>query len=136
MSGGSLSLREWWGAGTGCPERLWIPHPWRCSRPSWIGPLTVCPCILIFNVVIGNLACSRKLELDDPRSTFQPKPFCNSMTLSKQVMCSGLQIFLLNVLEFLLKKKKKNSWHQGEISMFGEIRSYKHFSSFIGELLH
>jgi len=20
------------------PERLWIPHPWRCSRPGWIGP--------------------------------------------------------------------------------------------------
>ena len=21
-----------------CPERLWMPHPWRCSRPSWMGP--------------------------------------------------------------------------------------------------
>ena len=20
------------------PERLWIPHPWRCSRPGWMGP--------------------------------------------------------------------------------------------------
>ena len=21
-----------------CPERLWMPHPWRCSRPDWMGP--------------------------------------------------------------------------------------------------
>ena len=22
-----------------CPQRLWIPvHPWRCSRPGWMGP--------------------------------------------------------------------------------------------------
>ena len=20
------------------PERLWMPHPWRCSRPGWMGP--------------------------------------------------------------------------------------------------
>ena len=32
------SQREWQGAGTGCPERLWMPHPWRCSRPGWMGP--------------------------------------------------------------------------------------------------
>ena len=38
MSGGSSLLWEWWGAGTGCPERLWMLHPWRCSRPGWMGP--------------------------------------------------------------------------------------------------
>ena len=21
-----------------CPERLWMPLPWRCSRPGWMGP--------------------------------------------------------------------------------------------------
>ena len=21
-----------------CPERLWMPHPWRHSRPGWMGP--------------------------------------------------------------------------------------------------
>jgi len=26
------------GAGTGCPERLWMLHPWRCSRPGWMEP--------------------------------------------------------------------------------------------------
>ena len=20
-----------------CPEKLWVPHPWRCSRPRWMG---------------------------------------------------------------------------------------------------
>jgi len=20
-----------------CPEKLWMPHPWRCSRPAWMG---------------------------------------------------------------------------------------------------
>ena len=23
------------------PERLWMPHPWRCSRPGWMGPWAV-----------------------------------------------------------------------------------------------
>jgi len=39
----SLSIRgklprEWWGAGTGCPERFWMLHSWRCSMPGWMGP--------------------------------------------------------------------------------------------------
>jgi len=38
MSGGSFLLRERWGAGTGCPERLWMPHLWRCSKQSWMEP--------------------------------------------------------------------------------------------------
>jgi len=21
-----------------CPEKLWVPHPWRHSRPAWMGP--------------------------------------------------------------------------------------------------
>ena len=36
--GGSFSLTGWWGASTGCPERLGIFCPWRCTRPSWLGP--------------------------------------------------------------------------------------------------
>uniref|UniRef100_A0A8C2T0S5 Elastin n=1 Tax=Coturnix japonica TaxID=93934 RepID=A0A8C2T0S5_COTJA len=38
MLGGSSSLGEWLGPGTGCPGRLWMPRPWRCSRPGWMGP--------------------------------------------------------------------------------------------------
>ena len=26
------------GIGTGCKEKLWMPHPWKCSRPGWMGP--------------------------------------------------------------------------------------------------
>ena len=29
------SLTQIW---TGCPERFWMPCPWRCSRPGWMGP--------------------------------------------------------------------------------------------------
>jgi len=27
-------MRRW----HSCPEKLWVPHPWRCSRPGWMGP--------------------------------------------------------------------------------------------------
>ena len=33
----TCGLREWC-AGTGCPERLWMPCPWWRSRPDWMGP--------------------------------------------------------------------------------------------------
>ena len=26
----------WWCIITGCPRRLWMPHPWRHSRPDWM----------------------------------------------------------------------------------------------------
>lgn len=26
-----------WDIGTGFPEKLWISHLWRCSRPGWMG---------------------------------------------------------------------------------------------------
>jgi len=35
--------RGWWGADTGCPERLWMPLTWRCSRPGWMGPWAAWP---------------------------------------------------------------------------------------------
>ena len=38
MSGGSSLQTEWCIAGTGCPERLWMFHPWRCSRPGDLVP--------------------------------------------------------------------------------------------------
>ena len=30
-------LRGWWGPGTGCPEKVGMPHPYGHSRPGWIG---------------------------------------------------------------------------------------------------
>ena len=39
MSGGSSLLWEWWGAGTAAQRGCGCPvHPWRCSRPGWMGP--------------------------------------------------------------------------------------------------
>jgi len=34
----------------GCPEKLWLPHPWKCSRPGWMGLGATwssgrCPCL-------------------------------------------------------------------------------------------
>ena len=39
----------WWGPGTDCPEKLWLPPPWQCSRPGWTGLWATwsggrCPC--------------------------------------------------------------------------------------------
>lgn len=31
---GLLVVRSW----HSCPERLWVPQPWRHSRPCWMGP--------------------------------------------------------------------------------------------------
>ena len=32
----SFSPPEGSDTGTGCPRRLWMPHPWRHSRPGWM----------------------------------------------------------------------------------------------------
>jgi len=37
---GKSLLRWQWGPGTGCSENLWMPHPWKHSRPGWMGPWT------------------------------------------------------------------------------------------------
>lgn len=26
---------RWWGAGTGCPKKLWLCHPWKRPRSGW-----------------------------------------------------------------------------------------------------
>lgn len=33
--GRKFLLRGWWG--TGCPEKLCVSHPWRCSVLCWVG---------------------------------------------------------------------------------------------------
>jgi len=38
-----------------CPERLWMPHPWRCSRPGWMGPGQPG---LVLGIEVGGPACS------------------------------------------------------------------------------
>jgi len=49
MLGRNSLLWGWWGPATGCPEKLWLPPPWQCSRPGWSGLWAAwsggrCPC--------------------------------------------------------------------------------------------
>lgn len=30
-------LWGWWGTDTGCPEKLWMPYPWKCCWPGCMG---------------------------------------------------------------------------------------------------
>uniref|UniRef100_A0A669QYE1 Reverse transcriptase domain-containing protein n=1 Tax=Phasianus colchicus TaxID=9054 RepID=A0A669QYE1_PHACC len=48
-----------------CPRRLWMPHPWRHSRPGWMW---------LWDIAGG-------LKLDDHCGPFQPRPFYNSMMI-------------------------------------------------------
>ena len=63
----SFSHRRWWHTGT---RRLWMPHPWRHSRPGWMW--------LWAAWAAGWQPC-RGLELDDHSGPFQPRPFYDSM---------------------------------------------------------
>ena len=67
------------GAETGCPERLWMPRPWRCSRPGWMGPWAAWPSIKCGGRWPG--MWGGRLELHDPWGLFQPRPFCDSVIL-------------------------------------------------------
>ena len=58
ISGGSSLPRQWWGAGIGCPERLWMPHPWRCSKPYWMEAWAAWSSIQL-DVEVGGPTCGR-----------------------------------------------------------------------------
>jgi len=57
----------------GNARRLWMPHPWRHSRPGWMW-------LWAAWLLVGDPAHSRGLELDDHCGPFQPRPFCGSVT--------------------------------------------------------
>jgi len=40
------------------PREAVVPHPWRCSRPGWMGPWAA-------EVGVAALPTAGKLELDD-----------------------------------------------------------------------
>lgn len=46
-----------WDTETGCPGKLWVPHPWKCWRPLWIG--------LWATWFHGRYPCPLGLELSD-----------------------------------------------------------------------
>jgi len=48
-----MAVRRW----HSCPEKLWVPHPWRRSRPGWMGPWAA-------ELVGSSSVHGRGLELD------------------------------------------------------------------------
>ena len=63
-----LTVTGCWGTGTGCPEKLWVPRPWKCSRPVWVGPWApwaggVQPCLWEGRLKLENLHGPVQLNL-------------------------------------------------------------------------
>jgi len=59
-----------------CPERLWMPHPWRCSRPGWMGPWAA------WSSIRGWWPCMQQgVGASWSLGPFQPKPSYDSMIL-------------------------------------------------------
>jgi len=75
-----------------CPENLWGPHPWRCSKPDWVCPGQ--------HDLLPDLAVGKELKLDDLQGPFQSKPFSDS-TITPT--CSGVpEIRFLIALPYIL----------------------------------
>ena len=79
--------------GTGCPRRLWMPHPWKHSRPGWMW--------LWAAWSGGWWPCAQQggLKPDDYCGPFQPRPFCDSMistgsTTQLCILLSGFPTYL------------------------------------------
>ena len=65
------AVRHW----QSCPERLWMPRPWRCSRPGWMGSQAAWAGA---HSSSWQPILQQGLEHDDPQGPFPPKPFCDS----------------------------------------------------------
>ena len=56
------------------PRDAVMPHPWRCSRPGWMGPWAAW--------AGGGQPCPwQGLKIEDLWGPFQPKPFCDSVAM-------------------------------------------------------
>lgn len=67
-------------------EKLWILHPWECSRPGCMEPWVTwsrgrCPFLW-----------QRGLKADDIYGPSQPKPFCDPMNLCMIQMTRDIEI--------------------------------------------
>ena len=66
------------------PRELWVPYPWRHSRPGWIGP--------------GGLSWwkaaspQQGLGMGDLEDPFQPKAFYDSMSIPRRCAASCLAL--------------------------------------------
>ena len=76
-----FSLGGWWGRV--CWQKLWMTHLWRYSRPGWVGYRA--------DLVLGNPASGRVLELGDISSSLQPKPFGDSVSFNLSLTCLDFQ---------------------------------------------
>jgi len=101
-----------------CPEKLWVPHPWSCSRPGWMGPWAAwaagwhCPW-----QGVGTGWALRFLPI---------QPFCDSVVLqiwkihhqvlSRVYLFVYLMLFLTlysNTLQLqFLQQRKDTTWEQ------------------------
>ena len=59
---------------------LWMPPPWKHSRPGWMGLWAP------WSRVGGVPAYSKGLELEGLKGPFQPKPFCHSMKCNSRLL--------------------------------------------------
>ena len=74
-----------------CPEGVWMPHPWRCSRPGWMSAGQP-------ELVWGNQPMAGGGSLiSDP---FQPKTFYDSMTSRQKCYVNWLTRSLCSVYAF------------------------------------
>ena len=63
---------------TGCPRRLWMPHPWRHSRPGWMW--------LWAAWSAGWRPCTQQgLELNEHCGPLQPRPFHDSDSIQSSI---------------------------------------------------
>jgi len=69
-------VRQW----HSCPEKLWMPHPQRSSRPGGTDPEQP-------DLVGGSPDHRRGVELAHLEGPFQPKPFCEPVSFSIQLSC-------------------------------------------------
>jgi len=96
--GGSFSLRGWWRIGTGCPRRLWMPHPWRHPRPGWMW---------LWAAWSGGWRPCTEQGGWNYCVPFQPRPFYGSMNLNLGIAAgclkphSSVSMLLLKLLALL-----------------------------------
>ena len=62
----------------GCPEMLWMSHPWRCSRPGWMGTLGKMVLWLTVLPMADGIKTRRYLRYFPTQAILQ---FCDSMSL-------------------------------------------------------
>ena len=83
---------------TGCPRRLWIPHPLRWGHPCGCGSGQP-------GLVVGDSAHSRGLKLDDNCGPLQPRPFYDSMSLLSQPKTIFIKNDWLSHMSILLESE-------------------------------